>query len=310
MSTERNQEAVSKIIAFLQESEPKLLLIGAGLSSPVYPSWEDLVLQLCNACLPDKKIKRENVREESKKKKYIEECISANQEKYFEIMKEIFCENKHFRRQAYEEIAMLPVNGFLTLNFDNELESYLNKKSIGFSKYIYPKLRNISQSGKLFLYLHGSVKDDPSNLVFGKNEFEKAYNNDTSSILKRFLETLFLTNTFFLGVNLEEENVLKALKWNRDFIASTGEKIFLRHIWLAPSRLPLRLARDKDSETYREIESSLKTKFEDFGVKVVFYDPIDRLHSGFDDILIEVNRVLQNQNKTQQSPWGNGSKWP
>jgi len=186
--------------------------IGAGISKPIYPSWEELIDELCDACGCPKLSETERMNPERLRKK-ADECKLTNPRKYKETLWRIFSGKKTQTRKAYNFLTMLPFASYVTTNFDTLLRDASGEDIDGV--YCYPDLPSHKLSKRSIFYIHGIIEKDGKcrvdSLVLGEESFQKAYSND--SLLPSFLKNLFTYYpVVFLGFSLRDPSIQSVLQ--------------------------------------------------------------------------------------------------
>ncbi len=263
------------------------VFIGSGLSIGLYPSWKDLVLDLCHHC----EVSIPGSADPSQAETLMDladQAYANDAATYHRVLTETFGQLPVTTRRAYELLLHLPFRGYITTNFDPLLADHCRRHTDNCRDVrIYPSLEADFNERRVF-YIHGYVPSGaaPTNhhLVLGKSQFEHAY---ASSTLRSFLEQLLTYHpVVFMGARLGEPTLHKVF----DFCRSTREEIERyfsdrgqpRYILLSKR---YRAGAGGISERDVDAESSDDELFGALDIRVVRYDNEDGSYSVLDDYL-------------------------
>lgn len=224
-----------------------------------------------------------------------EESRHTNEAGYREALIRTFGVEVYDIPRIYSQLATLRFRSYVTTNFDPMLRTALGNipdKCDGV--YAYPDLPvQAIGRGRLF-HIHGLVvpgaAPDLNRIVLGKADFERAY-SDESGTLRSFLLQLFTYNSCcFIGIGLRE------LELRRLFLACAGVRRTLqldrpdltppRHYALLPM-LSKRIGPRDVHERDLDAEAVEARTFDELGVNVIRYEPVDERHLGLIQLLDE-----------------------
>ena len=242
--------------------------IGAGMSLTVYPTWNELIEQVCRACgvntenMGSKTIPRLQLAQIARDK---DRCA------YFRELRNIFKPAEPTHR--HHLLAKLPFKSYLTTNYDSLLLKaceFNNDNGVVYSKY--PGLEIEHRTNGEVVFLHGRI--DPTDLnsepklVLTENDFEEAYKQTS---LRSFLEQhMTFNNVCFFGCSLEDEylrGVFRYCKKFRDAVKTQSHSNDPRWFILIDQK------------------SSLSDKWKEMGIEPVHYDKVNSGHDGLCAIL-------------------------
>lgn len=271
------------------------VFVGSGPSAPLYPTWKDLVVQLCTACDVGVPSDEERARPEVLLE-MADNCRLSNEVAYRDVLARSFGGAITTIPRIYLLLAHLPFRAYLTTNFDPLLESALKhtRKETSGVCYIYPSLSPPLENGNLY-QLHGLIAQGATvaidDLVLTHGDFVRAYSIENST-LRPFLELTFIyTPCVFVGGSLGEpqlEHVLQVCRRTKEKLSGRSGGEVPRHYALLPIR---RRAGGEEEERGAKQEEAVRLeqeetrRFEEMGVRVCRYDPIDEKHSGLVKLL-------------------------
>lgn len=238
--------------------------IGSGLSAKSYPSWEDLIGQLCRACGVDSP-KAGAPSEELIDK--VEECKQADERNYYETLTNLYADPQSTgARQAYAYLSSLNQSVYVTTNYDPILYSHSRRPEI--DVYFYDNLppRSLGYENRQVYYIHGMARrGEDSELVLARSEFDEAY--DDPGYVTPFLLALFRDyDMLFVGCSLSEPPLQGVFRKTDKIVesldASSGG-------YDAPTRIIL-LPLPEEEEERRNVEES---RLRDLNISVVWYRP-------------------------------------
>ena len=150
-----------------------VVFVGSGLSTRIYPSWEELIKQLCEECGIGGFKVNECMNAEILLEK-ADEAKAKNKELYYQALKKTFSPVVN-RREAYELLMRLRFKFYITTNFDPLLANETSKPEHECDGvYCYPDLP-LRKTNRAVYYIHGMVRDDDRsdpNILLGKKEFK------------------------------------------------------------------------------------------------------------------------------------------
>jgi hypothetical protein len=201
--------AARALANFLKGPDDCIAWIGSGLSIDCgYPSWEEAIRQLCDACIEGKAdIQPSLVADDMLE--WAEQCKRANPKEYIRTLGRLFGDSPHVIRTTYSHVIAHPFRFLLTTNFDPCLEMACGPNN---SVIAYPDMSLLAAGHHTSVYLHGkarwSAKVDAANLVLAKSEFDKAYSPQRSLLPGALQQLVVEHRILFIGCRLQE-NILK-----------------------------------------------------------------------------------------------------
>jgi hypothetical protein len=251
-------------------------IIGAGMSYPAYPLWNELAQFLKVRCvIGDEDFQKG---ESNKAPLDIAEAASRkSKERYFEALNEFFAssrdpEKKRISEDKYHLLARIKFASYLTLNFDPLLVDTLHMhRNVVVSSYDDLQDRH-NGKGELF-HIHGRLgPDNPAlkaKIVLTRSEFKKAYK--PGSFLSTFLRATFLHHDVcFIGCNPMENNIKKILKACEAFCVEKAGLAGPRKNWFL---------------LWDDVSAVPEKKLSKCGVQIVGYPRKSESFQGFDEIL-------------------------
>ncbi len=272
--------------------------VGSGPSRSAYPRWPDLVDRLCGACGVEP-LTAEGREDADILLGKAEECREANEAAYCDVLTAAFGTEVYDIPRIYSQLAKLQFRSYVTTNFDPMLRTALDsipEKCDGV--YVYPDLpvQKIGR-GRLF-HIHGLMAPgavlNVDRIVLAKADFERAYSHEYSMV-RSFLAQLFTYNSCcFIGIGLREPEL------RRLFLACAAVRRKLQYDWpdLTPPRhyalLPMLYRRAGGPPGVRDLDAEAieARTFDELGVNVVRYQPLDDRHLGLIQLLDECLELL------------------
>ncbi len=244
--------------------------LGAGMSRPEYPDWQELIAALCLKCgiklLEDPQGKRYSA------PKLAQMARDANKVEYFNTIKDLFAPRDPTHRHYL--LANIPFDSYLTTNYDHLLRKALStRRSSAIPCFsTYPHLYVLHVMPGDILFLHGNI--DPTStviepsIVLTEEEYLAAYQ---SSALPSFLQQFLpLKTVCFLGCSLQDESLQRIFQWCKTHRAG------IRHAG-HPSDARWFVLLDKDDPT--------SAPWTDCGVEIVRYSKVTESYNGLTAIL-------------------------
>lgn len=290
---EIEEKARRAIYDFFSErpDKSKYLFIGAGLSSPIF-SGTNLILENIKKDIPDSKNLLPNDIDEQGRynfKQKLNFYKNGYKKEYQKFLNSHFNISIPYRRKIYDHLAKLPFNGYITTNFENLFELQMQENGIELNRSWYPGSRlSFKDAKRPFVYLHGSIKDRSSDLVFCMDEYEIAYNRE-NGILNGILEQILLEDVLFLGFSMNEDEseirstLNKILEYNNRYGTPKGRHLLFRGIELIQGN-------DDLMESDNQKKDMFKKKMASLEIDVVEYLKQDRLYSGLDDLFEKISK--------------------
>lgn len=223
----------NSLASFLKGPDECIAWIGSGLSIDCgYPSWEEAIKQLCDACIEGKADIRPSLVADDMLE-WAEQCKSANQKEYIRTLGRLFGGAPHVIRATYSHIIANPFRFLVTTNFDPCLETACGPLNPAIA---YPKLSLLGEAHHTSVYLHGkarwSAKVNAGNLVLAKSEFAKAYSPKKSFLPGALQQLMIGHRVLFIGCRLQEGLLRETLKRVKRIQESSGTPVKPRMILL------------------------------------------------------------------------------
>jgi hypothetical protein len=197
--------AADSLASFLKESDECVAWIGSGVSIDCgYPSWEEAIRQLCDACIEGKAdIPPSLVADDMLE--WAELCKRANRKVYIRTLEDMFGRPVYLIRATYSHIIAYPFRFLLTTNFDPCLETACGPNN---PVIAYPDVSLLGASRHSSVYLHGKARSrakmNAADLVLATSDFAKAYSHKRS-LLPGAIEQLMVGHRIlFVGCRLQE----------------------------------------------------------------------------------------------------------
>jgi hypothetical protein len=196
--------------------------VGSGLSVGQFPSWSDLIGELCEACgLFDEAVEARKTQDHETLTRLADAAHDCNRESYHRKLDEIFGRRVTGTRAAYSLLVRLPFASYVTVNFD-PLLGYEGTKPEHKIRGIrtLPALPVHELASRCIFYLHGYIRDDRRSadhpLVLRHSEFQRAY-DVSKSMLYGFLQQLLISYpVLFIGVGLGEPQLRRVFEICRE----------------------------------------------------------------------------------------------
>ena len=180
-----------------------IAFVGAGLSTPDYPTLEALIERLCAACqiTQPKGKSRADVAELAKRK-------DPSQYKAF-LRKEFAAKTPQYR---HVYLVKAPFAGYVTTNYDSFIEqAYSDKHDLSPKVFSYPFLPPGTIGRSAVHHLHGRVDDQKDfEVVLASSEYAVAYSR--ASFVDSLLKELILKPLCFIGCSLADEFLQRMLR--------------------------------------------------------------------------------------------------
>lgn len=260
--------------------------IGSGVSKGCYPAWEESVKVLCKACQvkpPQASDSEEDISPDELMLKS-DECKKNNKELYYQVLKELFGYIHNQPRRTYDLIIKLPFKSFVTVNIDPLLADKYRFFKEKLKLYVYPELKSTYLDRGGVYYIHGMInpyEDSTQHIVFSKSEFDEAYGD--VSLLPGFLKELFTYyNIIFIGCGLREDKlsyIMKVAKEIREKKLRFKNRDTCKHFIILSMKI------DKVGNRLLHKEQVETIYYQDLGIDVIRYNPLDENHTGLDIIL-------------------------
>jgi predicted NACHT family NTPase len=216
------------LASFTSSGNRFTFFVGAGLSVPVFPMWDELLLRMINKCDGKKVIsstdKNELLASLSQRKDFLDiasTCVEAlPKHEYRAFLEEQFDHDIDITRlSTYQELFKLRPKTIVTTNFDRIPET-LNGSSFSldetakssdsvhyrvFTNRNVTEANNAWKSGKPIIFkMHGCVTDQNS-IVFTREDFRREIYLGS---VKEFLKAIFSSETvLFLGFGFSDPHI-------------------------------------------------------------------------------------------------------
>lgn len=292
MNTELYHDPEFESLVRIITSGDCIAFIGSGLSTSNYPSWDNLIIELCQKCdIPVPSIAPGQKIDPAILMQLADEAKQRNSGAYCEVLAKQFGKPVVQTRRAYDLLMRLPFKGFITINFDPLLATESRKPEFKCNGvYKFPSLPSHMIEHRSVFYLHGYIAENttpgPDEIILGSNDFLRAY-EDANSLLPSFLtQLLTFHHILFIGCGLREEPLKRI--FNRCY--QIRRQIEIEYVASAPSRYslqPMHIIKTEKEELVRnlEFEKDENKRFEEFEIKVLRYHPKDEEHSAIEEIL-------------------------
>jgi len=229
---------VAKLVSLISPHGETIAWIGSGLSIGCgYPDWEKAVVELCEACIPDKAdIPPSSLA--SDLLDWTQRCKDADPNQYTNTLARLFGKVPISIRSAYSSICGCPFRYVVTTNFDRCLEITRGMRMV----LAYPDLNLVKyRAPHQVVYLHGKVRAPSEataeDLLFTAKELDDAYTNSFVTSALHLLLGGF--PTIFVGCGLREAVLKNLFKHLRDIH---------RHTRILPQQKLILLADEPDNE--------------------------------------------------------------
>jgi hypothetical protein len=214
--------------------ENRVVVVGAGPSTPIVTSLSGLMSRLSSACCVDQ-------RSGNPFWEFCEECFRSDEKRYYDTVRECFGEEPHWRAVVYQHLVEIPFRSFVTLNYDHQLPDAFREryrdvppKELGKLFSVYPPLvgqKTVSPSAffepkQHLVAIHGFADESndpdwPRKIILKASDYEMHYVSDeTGFFLVNWWENLLTSHPcVFIGTSLQEpglNTVIKGLKVARN----------------------------------------------------------------------------------------------
>jgi hypothetical protein len=268
-----NQEAADRVETFLKKRP--VAFIGAGMSLPKYPLWEDLIDQLA-AKLGIARTTGPDLLEQA------ELFFAGSKDAYQNELESAFGNLPEDCRIGLKEMVKLSFASFITTNYDYSIsrayqETQLTRDEIEHHRYPDVEPIDCQHENRVF-FLHGAANDDGSidnldHFVLHRSAYLKAYFSDKGeghAKLSSFFYNLFgMYDVLFVGFGFsKEEPLVEVLQIANRSRGKKFARMMLR---------PMSISKE-EIEHYQQ----------HYGIEVVPYDPLDDSHRGLDDLFVHL----------------------
>lgn len=202
--------------------------IGAGLSIPFnIPSWPNLLKYLNEELIYDEDINN-MITEDIEKGKYwnaMDDTLKYSfkddgyiQQMVADIIVESTIKDIQGVDNNYIDIASLNVPYYLTTNYDNLINRFVDSKyqsTVLSDSNLSTQSLSLDSQGKRVFHLHGDVSN-PGTIVLTKNIYEQLYNSDKYKSLFNFFRSGY--TYLFIGFSYSDEYISNLMeKYNNIF---------------------------------------------------------------------------------------------
>ncbi len=312
-------DANAPAVVDLLRSKDVVVFVGAGPSTgprpyhDSYPSWTDLVQDICcgcNGCLPHPN-EWEGWRQPQQLQLLAQEAFDTDQHKYDETLKAIFSRPVMTVRLVYVLLMRMKLKSYVTTNYDPFLKIAQQLHHPDMGLHVYPRKFKASEvsRGGLF-YIHGLGAPDhliePDDIVLKHQDFQDAYSDDRGD-LPRFWQTMLRENSvIFLGSTLSDPYTQSALENYRRTVEFMLERYRLdlpRSYALLPvGECVSALGSPIDSASVTESQAAAQSQsMRSLGITPVLYDIRDSAYSGLAEVLYDVSPLPPP--RLVASPW-------
>lgn len=276
-----SQEFNDRCIRQLRDArlEDRIAVIGSGPSSPYIAPIKTLQQQLCDRCgistIPNEEFWA-----------LAERAHSNCPDEYFRVIRTTYGDTPHWQARTYDHIARLPVQGWVTFNYDDQLPTAcfdVPGPPIDFSVYPaigrqpYASPQEFLGSQKRLIALHGYCNDDnpawEKQVILRTTDYNDHYIDNPAPLFIWWREMLLTAPCIFLGTSLKEPGLHRAIEHLMPEHRDRLEK--MNHIHLINNQP------DPKTQNYSTPGRSL------FVINQIHYDPIDANFSGLIRILSE-----------------------
>jgi SIR2-like domain len=262
---------------------------GAGLSTPLFPSWRSLLSKMISFCESLQKVSEEDLKdfkesiEKGESYLYIasESKKAMGETEYYRFLKKELDKtfNKNEIPENYKRLALLAPNVIVTTNYDKIPEKVSEgSTSIVNNKTISDVETYIKQKTPFILKLHGCISDT-STIVFTAEEYRKIIHN--SPEVRKKIEMLLQSHTFvFLGFSFSDPHI--------DNIFELLQEVY----------------KNKTSPHYALVEGiprlKQKEKEESLGIRIIPYESLDNKHSQVSEFIELFHKIKINKNNSKK----------
>jgi SIR2-like domain len=242
--------------------------VGAGLSMPLFPSWQNLLTDMIDLCEKNTSITKSNAKIYKRQIKKGENYLDIASVCAKELTKTEYDRflQKHIDKEIsfddipanYKELINLKPKIIVTTNFDKIPETLIaenNKFEVCNNQNISNCERYNKESRPFILKLHGCISSMNS-IVFTNDDFQQIIHNKPD--VKVFMQSLFSTKTFvFIGFSFEDPNIANIFSLLKSIGLNTNPHYAL----------------------ISGIDNFKKTAKQDaFGVRIITYSSPDKSH--------------------------------
>lgn len=267
---EINTQAAHELLKF--ERDNTFIFMGSGMSRPPYMGWWELLNEL--------RMKTGLEYKSDNPLKAAQEMSSQEPDIFFTELFNTFKEEPSHCRRALEHILNITYKSVITTNFDKTIDCALTRLNLrAVTKiYVYPEIQYTDCENGAVSFIHGKVVGTNSKSfkpIFNASSYQEAY-FETKTAARFMYDVLNKNNVLFIGFGIGADE---------------------------PIRLVIQAVnnRKKESEADKQMTQSNKpcwsillqqdmmgsefiTELNNWGISVIFYDPIDAEHSGLDEI--------------------------
>jgi hypothetical protein len=303
----------------LLRSRNVVVFVGAGPSTgkrpyqDSYPSWTDLVKDLCRdcmGCLPHPN-EWEGWRQPQQLQLLAQQAFDRDRDKYKNTLDAIFSRPVMAVRLVYALLMRMKLKSYVTTNFDPFLKTAQQLHQPDMELHVYPrnfKASEVSRGG--VFYIHGLGAPDhqiaPDDIVLKNQDFLDAYGNECGD-LPRFWQTMLReNNVIFLGSTLSDPYTQSALdnyRLTTAFMARRHQLGLPRSYALLPVGECVS-APDSPVDSASVTESQVAAQSQalrSLGIIPVLYDMRDSSYSGLAEVLDQVAPLPPS--RPGGSPW-------
>lgn len=193
--------------------------IGSGLSASQYPSWPELVNQLCAACGVERTVTSQSAERELLEA--AEEAKASDPVAYHQMLWDVFGGVIPNIPTPYMILLRLPFDCYVTHNFDRLLSmgAALAPTQCKLPPQAYPALDRKDMGGRSIHHVHGLVTEDhlpvDGQIVLAQSDFDEAYAAN-SNLMNFLVSTLEAEPLVFVGCRLREPVMTQVFKICKD----------------------------------------------------------------------------------------------
>lgn len=261
--------------------EGRVAVVGSGPSAPYIAPIEELSHQLCDRCGIDQQPKEHFW-------SLAERAHAGNPIEYFKVIRETYDKTPHWQSRVYKHIARLPVQGWATFNYDDQLPEACfevpgklaqNDFSVfpAFGNDTYASPQEFFGSRQKLIALHGYCNEKnpewEKQIILRTSDYNKHYIDNPASLSIWWREMLLAAPCIFLGTSLKEPGLHRAIEYLKT--EHLDRLIAMNHIHLLDNQP------DPNTKKYSTPSTSLLV------IKQIHYDRIDDRYSGLLRILSE-----------------------
>ncbi len=188
-------------------SKKCVAFIGSGLSAGCYPSWADLVNNLCERCGSSHRVKDYSLADDFLGA--AQDAKDCAEDEYYSFLGETFGRPADSASLTYDALLALHFDSYLTVNFDPllALKARTARCRCSDGMNAFPNLDRGNISNRTIHYLHGFIeegtKPTDGTIVLARGEFDAAY-SDASNLMNFLVPTLENDPIIFIGCRLLE----------------------------------------------------------------------------------------------------------